>query len=163
LLLRLPQGLVFKPYAEIILILCISPGLIFLICKITIKGYFSGRDLAKFKKWLKIPLKLVTAEELLHLLSQYQTPEYSKRLITVIREKNVLSTSEDSENLISELALALESTMRSKPLPNDFIASEFFRKWMEQYTRKNKSRLVSLGREFLDEIYIMLEQMRSKV
>ena len=33
---------------------------------------------------------------------------------------------------------------------------------MEKYTRKDKSRLKKLGTEFLDEIYITLEQIRSK-
>jgi len=160
---RLPQALKSIPCFIIISYLLISVYLIYWIYKITIAAYFWQVDILKFKKWLKIPLKPVTAEELLHLLSQYQTPECSKKLIVVIHEKNVLSISEDSENLISELALTLESTMRSKPLPDEFIASELFRKWMEQYTRKNKLRLVSLGQEFLDEIYIMLKQVRSKV
>jgi hypothetical protein len=33
---------------------------------------------------------------------------------------------------------------------------------MEKYTRNDKLRLKNLGTEFLDEIYITLEQIRSK-
>ena len=119
-------------------------------------------DKAKFRNWLKIPIKQVTAEEPLNLLCLYQSTEYSRRLVVTIREKNALIASEASENLINELALTLDTLIRSKPLTSDFAASEIFRSWMESYTRKDKSRLKNLGTEFLDEIYITLEQIRSK-
>ena len=119
-------------------------------------------DKAKFRNWLKIPIKQVTAEELLNLLCLYQSTEYSRRLVVTIRERNALIASEASENLMNELALTLDTQIRSKPLTSDFAASEFFRIWMENYTRKDKSRLKDLGTEFLDEIYITLEQIRSK-
>ena len=119
-------------------------------------------DKTKFCNWLKIPDKQVTAEELLHLLCLYQSTEYSRRLVVTIRERNALIASEASENLINQLALTLDAQRRSKPLTSDFAASEFFRSWMENYTRKDKSRLKNLGTEFLDEIYITLEQIRSK-
>ena len=96
------------------------------------------------------------------LLCIYQSTEYSRRLVVTIREKNALIASEASENLINELALTLDTQIRSKPLTSDFAASEFFRSWMESYTRKDKSRLKDLGTEFLDESYITLEQIRSK-
>jgi hypothetical protein len=63
---------------------------------------------------------------------------------------------------MEELAITLDTQIRSKPLTSDFAASEFFRSWMESYTRKDKSRLKDLGTEFLDESYITLEQIRSK-
>jgi hypothetical protein len=119
-------------------------------------------DKAKFRNWLKIPIKQVTAEELLQLLSLYQSTEYSRRLVVTIRERNALIASEASENLINELALKLDTEIRSKSLTSDFAASEFFRSWLEKYTRKDKSRVKNLGTEFLDEIYITLEQIRSK-
>ena len=93
-------------------------------------------DKAKFRNWLKIPIKQVTAEELLRLLCLYQSTEYSRRLVITIRERNALIASEVSENLITELALALDTKIRSKSLPSDFAASEFFRSWLEKYTRK---------------------------
>ena len=119
-------------------------------------------DQTKFRHWLKTPNTQVTAEELLHLLCLYQSTEYSRRLVVTIRERNALIASETSENLINELALKLDSEIRSKPLTSDFAASEFFRSWMEKYTRNDKLRLKNLGTEFLDEIYITLEQIRSK-
>jgi hypothetical protein len=119
-------------------------------------------DKTKFRHWLKIPIMQVTAEELLHLLCLYQSTEYSRRLVVTIRERNALIASDASENLINELALTLDTLIRSKPLTSDFAASEFFRSWMENYTRKDKARLKDLGTEFLDEIYITLEQIRSK-
>ena len=93
-------------------------------------------DKAKFRNWLKIPIKQVTAEELLNLLCLYQSTEYSRRLVVTIRERNALIASEFSENLINELALTLDTKIRSKSLPSDFAASEFFRSWLEKYTRK---------------------------
>ena len=70
-------------------------------------------DKTKFRNWLKIPVKQVTAEELLQLLSLYQSTEYSRRLVITIRERNALIASESSENLINELALKLETEIRS--------------------------------------------------
>jgi hypothetical protein len=119
-------------------------------------------DQTKFRHWLKTPNTQVTAEELLHLLCLYQSTEYSRRLVATVRERNALIASEISENLINELSLKLDSEIRSKPLTSDFAASEFFRSWMEKYTRNDNLRLKNLGTEFLDEIYITLEQIRSK-
>ena len=119
-------------------------------------------DKAKFRNWLKIPIKQVTAEELLNLLCIYQSTEFSRRLVVTIRERNALIASETSEHLMKELAITLDTQIRSKPLTSDFAASEIFRSWMESYTREDKSRLINLGTEFLDEIYITLEQIRSK-
>jgi hypothetical protein len=119
-------------------------------------------DKTKFRHWLKTSITQVTAEELLHLLSLYQSTEYSRRLVVTIRERNALIASETSENLINELSLKLDSEIRSKPLTSDFAASEFFRSWMEKYTHNDNLRLKNLGTEFLDEIYITLEQIRSK-
>ena len=119
-------------------------------------------DIMKFRHWRKIPIMQVTAEELLHLLCLYHSTEYSRRLVATIRERNSLIASDASENLINELALKLDSEIRSKPLTSDFAASELFRSWMEKYTRNDKLRLKNLGMEFLDEVYITLEQIRSK-
>ena len=45
---------------------------------------------------------------------------------------------------------------------NNYSGSDFFNTWLGQYTLKDKSRLVNLGSEFLDEIYILLEQIRAR-
>jgi hypothetical protein len=39
--------------------------------------------------------------------------------------------------------------------------SDFFELWLTEYTRKNKKRLAGLGAEFLDELCMLLEQMRA--
>lgn len=118
-------------------------------------------DKIKFRKWLKMSIKPVTAEELLHLLCLYNSTEYSRKLVVTIRERNALLASETTENLINELALKLDAEIRTRPLASDFAASEFFSSWMAKYTHKDKSRLKNLGTEFLDEIYITLEHIRS--
>ena len=45
---------------------------------------------------------------------------------------------------------------------DNYSGSEFFTSWLQQYTRKNKMRFVELGSEFLDEVYLLLEQVRAK-
>lgn len=152
-------------YRSVILLgyyMLISVPFTYLIYNFVVTTRILLSDKAKFRHWLKIPIKQVTAEELLNLLSLYQSTEYSRRLVVTICERNALMASEASENLINELALTLDTLIRSKPLTSDFAASEFFRSWMENYTRKDKARLKDLGTEFLDEIYITLEQIRSK-
>ncbi|ARI81800.1 MULTISPECIES: hypothetical protein [Microcystis] len=161
------------------------------------------QDWIKWQKWLKIRPSSITAQELLNLITHYHHARFSKRLIIIIRERNSLLATEDSEQLLKELALALESSIISnkrqfkmqqrkwrKYLKNPFYAikdisrrlnlvrkssqtltrervnnysgSEFFNTWLGKYTLKDKSRLVNLGSEFLDEIYILLEQIRAR-
>ncbi len=177
---------------------------ILLILFTVIENFISlTQDWIKWQKWLKIRPSFITAQELLNLITHYHHARFSKRLIIIIRERNSLLATEDSEQLLKELALALESSIISnkrqfkmqqrkwrKYLKNPFYAikdisrrlnlfrkssqtltrervnnysgSEFFNTWLGKYTLKDKSRLVNLGSEFLDEIYILLEQIRAR-
>jgi hypothetical protein len=181
---------------------------ILLILFTVIENFISlTQDWIKWQKWLKIRPSSITAQEILNLITQYHHARFSKRLIIIIRERNSLLATEDSEQLLKELALALESSIISnkrqfkmqlkmqqrkwrKYLKNPFYAikdisrrlnlvrkssqtltrervnnysgSEFFNTWLGKYTLKDKSRLVNLGSEFLDEIYILLEQIRAR-
>ena len=63
--------------------------------------------------------------------------------------------------------LLVKSSKKSRKLPiermiDNYSGSEFFTSWLQQYTRKNKMRFVELGSEFLDEVYLLLEQVRAK-
>ncbi|WP_035800011.1 hypothetical protein [Crocosphaera chwakensis] len=43
-----------------------------------------------------------------------------------------------------------------------YSGSEFFTTWLKEYTRQDKQRLVNLGNEFLDELYILIEQIQAR-
>lgn len=191
------------------IILSLSYFIFVCFIPLTVIGNFISltQDWIKWQKWLKIRPSFITAQELLNLITQYHHARFSKRLIIIIRERNSLLATEDSEQLLKELALALESSIISnkrqfkmqlkmlqrkwrKYLKNPFYAikdisrrlnlvrkssqtltrervnnysgSDFFNTWLGQYTLKDKSRLVNLGSEFLDEIYILLEQIRAR-
>lgn len=201
---------IYNPDSVISKILFFSYSII-VVCFIplTVIGNFISltQDWIKWQKWLKIRPSFITAQELLNLITHYHHARFSKRLIIIIRERNSLLATEDSEQLLKELALALESSIISnkrqfkmqlkmlqrkwrKYLKNPFYAikdisrrlnlvrkssqtltrervnnysgSDFFNTWLGQYTLKDKSRLVNLGSEFLDEIYILLEQIRAR-
>lgn len=201
---------IYNPDSVISKILFFSYSII-VVCFIPLRviGNFISyiQDWIKWQKWLKIRPSSITAQELLNLITQYHHARFSKRLIIIIRERNSLLATEDSEQLLKELALALESSIISnkrqfkmqlkmlqrkwrKYLKNPFYAikdisrrlnlvrkssqtltrervnnysgSEFFNTWLGKYTLKDKSRLVNLGSEFLDEIYILLEQIRAR-
>jgi hypothetical protein len=124
--------------------------------------YSTFRDQQRFVQWLRIPIKQITGQKLLHLLSLYQSNEYSKKLIVSIREKNALIASEDSESLIKELALTLERMLKDSPTAQNLISSDFLHQWIKRYNRKDESRLKKLGDEFLDELYATLEQIHSQ-
>ena len=184
----------------LIIVVCFILPILFTV----IENFISlTQDWIKWQKWLKIRPSFITAQELLNLITHYHHARFSKRLIIIIRERNSLLATEDSEQLLKELALALESSIISnerqfkmqqrkwrKYLKNPFYAikdisrrlnlvrkssqtltrervnnysgSDFFNTWLGQYTFKDKSRLVNLGSEFLDEIYILLEQIRAR-
>jgi hypothetical protein len=122
-------------------------------------AYFQLRDYQRFQKWLRVPVKQLTAQQMLHLLSLYKSAELSKKLIATIREKNAVIPTEESENLIKYLALALESTIEERLFDKDVMTSEFLIRWIEKYNQKDNQRLRKLGAEFLDEIYLLLEQI----
>jgi hypothetical protein len=161
---KIAESMFYKNFSLFITAFAVPPSLalIYFVYQSTRIARILLADKTKFRHWLKTPIMQVTAEELLHLLCLYQSTEYSMKLVATIRERNSLIASDASENLINELALKLDSEIRSKPLTSDLADSKFFRSWMENYTRKDKSRLKDLGTEFLDEIYITLEQIRSK-
>ncbi|NER03443.1 MAG: NACHT domain-containing protein [Okeania sp. SIO3C4] len=187
-------------FSYIIAVFCI-----FLLGMFVLIKYFGLwlKDWIRWLKWLKIPSFPITAQELLSLITLYNHPGFSKSLIITIRERNSLLIAEDSEQLIDELALALESFIvfkkqrskikkrqfrsflknplyaikhlskqlklsmkspgtRTRERINNYSGSEFFNAWLKQYTLKDESRLVNLGSEFLDEIYILLEQIRAR-
>jgi hypothetical protein len=135
-------------------------GMFIFLCALSgPSAYFQLRDQLRFQKWQRVPVKQLTAQQMLHLLSLYQSAEFSKILIATIREKNALIPTEESENSIKYLALALESTIEDRLSDKNAMASEFLLRWIEKYNQKDNQRLRKLGAEFLDEIYLLLEQV----
>ena len=70
-------------------------------------------------------------------------------------------------NIIKLVVSTFKSSKRSKhslieTMIETYSGSEFFTAWLKQYTRKDKKRLVNLGSEFLDELYILIEQIRAR-
>ena len=193
-----PNSVTFKIllFSYAIIVVC---GFSYGLFGVIKNSYFWLQDWIKWQKWLKIRPSSITAQELLNLITLYHHTGFSKRLIIIIRERNSLLATEDSEQLIKELALALESSLisnkrqltmqqrkwrkylyaikdlsrrlnlfkkssqtRTQKRVNNYSGSEFFNTWLGQYTLKDKSRLVNLGSDFLDEIYVLLEQIRAR-
>jgi hypothetical protein len=50
---------------------------------------------------------------------------------------------------------------RSKDHPSEQTGGEFFEHWLTDFTTRNEWRLSEIGPEFLDEIYILWEQVRT--
>ncbi len=120
------------------------------------------KDWFRFKKWIKLRPSLITTQDLLNLITPYHRSDFCKRLIITIRERNSILITDDSEQLINELALCLESHLILKKNIDNYSGSKFFNAWLKQYTLKDKSRFVKLGSEFLDEVYILLEYIRAR-
>ncbi len=179
------------------------------------------QDRSQWKKWVKSHPATMTAQDLLNFMNLYHNKTFCKQLIIVSREQNLLPANKDSEELLNELAMALEYSLflvnrkadirqrarqrlgsrrqktwrkilkylgnATKLLLNKlkflrtskkasrklkktqiekiietYSGSEFFSTWLKQYTRKNKTRFIELGSEFLDEVYILLEQLHAK-
>ncbi|GBE91484.1 NADH dehydrogenase subunit 3 [Nostoc cycadae WK-1] len=183
-----------------IFVFCFSIFVLFIGIKSSILWM---QDWIKWQKWLKMRPSPMSAQELLNLITLYHHTEFGRKLVMIIRERNSLIPTEDSEQLINELALTLEKSLflykrkekikqrqrrifqkkplyavkllliqfkllrqspqnRTKERLNNNLGSQFFNVWLQQYTLKNKLRLVNLGSEFLDEIYILLEQVRAR-
>ena len=122
---------------------------------------FPFRDKARFREYLRKTHGKLTALELLSLLDLYQSPQYSKRLVIMIRDKNLLEASNESEAVIGDLALFLEGELTFIAAKNVFPSSKVFELWLERYKRRSKYRLERLGWEFLDETHMLLDQIRS--
>ncbi len=122
---------------------------------------FPFRDEVRFQKYSRQIHGKLTAAEFLSQLGLYQSPQYSKKLVIMIREKNLLEASNESAAVIGELTLFLEEELTSNAATSAFPSSKIFELWLEYYTRKYKYRLKNLGWEFLDETHILLDQIRS--
>ena len=122
---------------------------------------FPFRDKARFREYIRKAHGKLTALEFLSLLDLYQSPQYSKELVIVIREKNLLEASNESEAVIGELTLFLEGGLRSNAAKSAFPSSKIFEQWLAHYSRRDKYRLERLGWEFLDETHMLLDQIRS--
>jgi hypothetical protein len=122
---------------------------------------FPLRDEARFREYSRQTHKKLTALEFLRLLELYQSPKYSKRLVTMIREKNLLEASNESEAVIGDLTLFLEWGLTSNDEKGTFPSSEIFEQWLERYIHRFQYRLERLGWEFLDETHRLLDQIRS--
>ncbi|MDJ0509802.1 MAG: NACHT domain-containing protein [Crocosphaera sp.] len=186
-------------------------------------GYFSIEVFKFSKNWLKDWNKLrkwvkqnkypntIKIQELLNLISLYHTQGFIKELIIISRERDLVVANKDTENLLTELARVIETSLflrtqevnRAKRInkiirrkrqkivrnivknPSNIIklitstfesskhsliermietysGSDFFTDWLKQYTRKDKKRLVDLGSEFLDELYMLIEQIQAR-
>jgi NACHT domain len=155
-----------------------------------------NKDITKWNKWIKNSPSNLTVQELMNLMSLYNHTEFCKKLVIVVREKNLLIITEESKNLINELAIILEKELvlekrrikniarisrrgvfyfiifswrasKRKKIKVDRKArvhsnSDFLTCWINEYTAKEKSKLLRLGGDFLDEIYILLEQLDSR-
>ncbi|MGK7961626.1 NACHT domain-containing protein [Crocosphaera sp.] len=170
-------------------------------------------DLNKWRKWVKrnkYP-NTIDIQEWLRLVNSYHTNQFTKKLIIISRERELIIVNKDTESILYELATMIENSLflrkqllsrkqkvnkrirqklfknslrkpsniikiiislfkdlkRSKHNPvesmiENYSGSEFFTDWLKQYTRKDKQRLVNLGSEFLDELYMLIEQIRAR-
>ncbi|MGK7883248.1 MAG: NACHT domain-containing NTPase [Crocosphaera sp.] len=123
-------------------------------------------DLIKWRKWItkKHHADSMMAENILNLMKLYNNSIFCEKLIIYSRENNLIVANEDSETMLKELALILEISISEGYTYNANIdknsSSDFLQHWLKQYIRKDKYRLVKLGSEFLDELYILIEQIR---
>ncbi|MBH8564623.1 NACHT domain-containing protein [Nostoc sp. CENA67] len=188
-------------YFSIIYTTCFCIYLLYIGCK---SSFYWVKDSIQWQKWIRNRPSQITGQELLNLIKLYHYPAFCKRMTTVIYERNLLPAIEESEDLINELALALERSLffekrkanirqkkwqkilknpiyaikalfikfhqlpkkspiaRTMTTANIYSGSEFFNSWLKQYTFKDKRRFIKLGSEFLDEVNILLEQLRAK-
>ncbi len=123
-------------------------------------------DLIKWRKWVtkKHRPDSLIAEDVLNLIKWYKNETFCKRLIIYSREKNLIISNQDSEKLLTEFAVILERSIllysTEETEIDEYCSSEFLSDWLKNYIRKDKRRLAKLGSEFLDEIYILIEQIR---
>jgi NACHT domain len=143
------------------------------------------------KSTKKRPSSSMTAQELLNSINLYHDVKFCKKLINLTREQNSLIPIEETDVLMQKLAFVLErvllleqtkkrnglldnlmleikslSKKRKKNINDQIIISPsesiFFNNWLKVYTREDKNRLIKLGNECLDDIYILSEQIRTR-
>ncbi|MDJ0582621.1 NACHT domain-containing protein [Crocosphaera sp.] len=205
--------------AKILIGICITFMIFFILLYLRFLYQFVTkwlRDWNQWRKWVKqnkYP-NTIDIQELLRLINSYRTEDFSKQLITISRERELIIVNKNTEKILSELAMVIENSLflqeqqrnrnievhermrrkkqkqklfknsfkkpsnivkvlislfkgskRSKRSPvgrmiETYSGSEVFTNWLKEYTRKDKYRLVKLGSEFLDELYILIEQIR---
>ncbi|MGK7939091.1 MAG: hypothetical protein AB4062_02835, partial [Crocosphaera sp.] len=89
------------------------------------------------------------------------------KIIDRKRNRILKNSFKNPTNLIKLLVSTFKSSKRSKHtlierMLETYSGSEFLTDWLKQYTRKDKDRLVDLGSDFLDELYMLIEQIQAR-
>jgi NACHT domain-containing protein len=167
-----------------VFVLMISPiGLLsqwgFLVMLVTFGGLFVLvgiysivhwiNDRIRWIKWKRVSSSVMSGGEFLKLCIEFRFDGGRCRLIRDVREKDLLLTSEESESVLANLAWELELEIRTRtdaerkePVFTFAAFRRIFKQIYDQYIAKDKRKRRKWGPVVLDEVNILLEQVRAK-
>ncbi len=123
-------------------------------------------------KWKPQADKRMSGVEFLAMITQFKENSGLRRFIKSVREEQLLEVNRDSEALIEDLALAIEQGKKVQS-----FKSNVFDRWYSDYLKRKESQffsrverifgksnftLADLGSEVLDEVSMLLEQIRRR-
>lgn len=130
-------------------------------------------DWLKWAKWNGKKFYNISAAKLLSEIPLYYYDEYLRKSIILARQEVILNATEESETILEQLVLAIENFAylqqkaesnkenKSKISLDHLSESQFITRWLKRYAKNNPSKITELS-NCLDEIYLLLEQTRSR-
>lgn len=161
----------FEPVLLVLLFILLPIGIFFIFKENVFNWYQGFLDWLRWKKWDKKKLEKINIEDMLTMLSNYHHKKFWIKLISLVIKENLLETNHKSEITLEELALTIEKYLYIKEIIlsgegnlSDQINPIFSSKvtHLNMWLKKN-GELKSLRKleNNLDEIYLLLEQVRS--
>jgi len=161
-------GNYLKKYSNIVLITIGVIGVIpvsialFSICKQAYEWFY---DRVKWYYWRKKNRGTISLKSLLEAFNKCKTPKFCANIMNFTRESRRLESDNETESELQELAFAVEYALKNKIKEDETIRwnakSHFVTDWLTKYTKSDKKRLSKLGPEFLDELYMQIEQIKA--
>lgn len=168
LVMMLIFGNYLKKYSNIVLITIGVIGVIpvsialFSICKQAYEWFY---DRVKWYYWRKKNRGTISLKSLLEAFNKCKTPKFCANIMNFTRESRRLERDNETESELQELAFAVEYALKNKIKEDETIRwnakSHFVTDWLTKYTKSDKKRLSKLGPEFLDELYMQIEQIKA--
>ena len=139
------------------------------ILYITLLFYVNGIDILKgikdnilFKYWGR-KSEVITTEVFLDRILKLNLKSSCIKLVRDIRKKSLLNNDKETLRLVESLAVNLEYAIRAKIRPENTDKSlDFFALWIDQFSRKHREGIGWLGSQFLDEMYLLVEQLHRR-
>ena len=107
----------------------------------------------------------LTGKDFIKFFYLFKKVYFKIKYINLIKEKELLSVSKENEILLSELSILIESHIKNKNIKINVknLKSYHLKEYCEKNIKNKPSLLKNINSEVLDEINLLLDNLRKKL